>query len=213
MCTAGKFRGIPDPGVGITFSADGVRHSPTSTFTREPTLPIRIRPTALLLSAVLGVGGLTGCSAALDLLKDCEDTEGRVKELESLAILDSRPVGATSPVHYENVDAGCWADSGDVMVYADRTYAFPGTRAEVLRHYRTAAERDGWKAPSNPTPPPPGKPEGLCFSRTEGGESAQLDVYFLTAENLSFEEHEPGPELTSGSAYRLSVTSGGVCDG
>ncbi|MFB7609750.1 hypothetical protein [Streptomyces gardneri] len=176
-------------------------------------MPIRIRPTALLLSAVLGVGGLTGCSAALDLLKDCEGTEGRVKELESLAILDSRPVGATSPVHYENVDAGCWADSGDVMVYADQTYAFPGTRAEVLRHYRTAAERDGWKAPSNPTPPPPGKPEGLCFSRTEGGESAQLDVYFLTAENLSFEEHEPGPELTSGSAYRLSVTSGGVCDG
>ncbi|MFE1903043.1 hypothetical protein ACFW96_05150 [Streptomyces gardneri] len=183
----------------------------------RPTAPIRIRPTALLLSAVLGVGGFAGCSVALDLLKDCEGTEGRVKELESLAILDSRPVGATSLVHYENVDAGCWADSGDVVVYADRTYAFPGTREEVLRHYRTAAERDGWKAPSDPAPPPPGKAEGLCFTRTEGGEgeSAQLDldVYFLTAEDLSYEEHEPGPELTSGSAYRMSVTSAGVCGG
>ncbi|MEU3691437.1 hypothetical protein [Streptomyces narbonensis] len=176
-------------------------------------MPIRIRRTALLLSAVLAAGGLTGCSAPL-LFADCEGTEERVREMESLAILDSRPVGATSPVHYEDVDAGCWSDSGDVVVYADRTYAFPGTRAEVLRHYAAAAERDGWKAPPGPTPAlPPGQAEGLCFTRTEGGEATQLDVYFLTTENLAYEEHEPGPELTSGSAYRLSVTSAGACGG
>ncbi|QES18496.1 hypothetical protein DEJ46_04820 [Streptomyces venezuelae] len=176
-------------------------------------MPIRIRPTALLLSAVLAAGSLTGCSA-FDLFADCEGTEERVRELESLAILGSRPVGATSPVHYENVDAGCWSDSGDVVVYADRTYAFPGTRAEVLRHYRTAAERDGWHVPPGPAPvPPPGQAESLCFTRAEGGEEVRLDVYFLTAENLAHEEHEPGPELTSGSAYRLSVTSADVCSG
>lgn len=26
---------------------------------------------------------------------------------------------------FEGTDAGCWSDSGDVMVYAERTYAFP----------------------------------------------------------------------------------------
>ncbi|MFI9743007.1 hypothetical protein [Streptomyces sp. NPDC052494] len=171
-------------------------------------MPIRIRPTALLLSAVLTVGGLTGCSAVAELLADCEGSEGRVRELESLAILDSRPEGATSPSRYEDVESGCWADSGDVAVYAQRTYAFPGTQPEVLRHYRTAAERDGWKASSTPVPPSaPGETKGRCFTRTEDGKTALLSVYFLSAEDFSFDDYTPGPEFASGAGYRVAITS------
>ncbi|MFD0147876.1 hypothetical protein ACWGQ4_11065 [Streptomyces sp. NPDC055721] len=167
-----------------------------------------MRPTALLLSAVLTVGGLTGCSAVAALVADCEGSEGRVRELESLAILDSRPEGATSPSRYKDVESGCWADSGDVTVYAQRTYAFPGTQAEVLRHYRTAAGRGGWKASSKPVPPSaPGQAEGLCFTRTEGGKTALLSVFFLTAEDFSYEDYTPGPEFDSGAGYRLDITS------
>ncbi|MFE9181198.1 hypothetical protein ACFYN5_33660 [Streptomyces sp. NPDC007126] len=49
------------------------------------------------------------------------------EEPAALPILDSRPDEATVARGFEEVDAGCWSDSGDVTVYAERTYAFPGT--------------------------------------------------------------------------------------
>ncbi|MGJ3560886.1 hypothetical protein ACR6C2_30535 [Streptomyces sp. INA 01156] len=72
--------------------------------------------------------------------------------MAALDILDSRPAEATVARGFEKVDACCWADSGDVAVYADRTYAFPGTQGEVAAHYRTAVARDGWKPDPKPCP-------------------------------------------------------------
>jgi len=113
---------------------------------------------SLLLPTVLAVGTLTGCTLQ-ELAGDCEGTDDRVKETAALDIFDSRPAEATVARGFEKVDAGCWADSGDVSVYANRTYAFPGTQAEVIAHYRTEAARNGWN------PGPDARSDGLCFAK------------------------------------------------
>ncbi|MBD3930152.1 hypothetical protein IF129_01000 [Streptomyces chumphonensis] len=152
------------------------------------------RHTALVLSAVLGVAPLTGC-ALLDAAGGCEGADGRVRDVAALDILDSRPDGAAVARGFEKVDAGCWADSGDVVVYADRTYAFPGTREDVTAHYRTSAVRDGWN------PGPEDSPGGMCFTR----EDMSLRLVFLTAEILREDGHGSRPDLTTGAGYSVSV--------
>ncbi|MFD3536388.1 hypothetical protein [Streptomyces sp. NPDC058664] len=173
-------------------------------------LPRKSRPAVLFLAAVLVGGGLTGCSSG-SLLQSCEGSEARVEELGSLGILDSRPAGAAVPRDYPEVNSGCTEDSGDVWLHADRIYAFPGTRAQVLQHYRTAAERDGWKLVTEDpaVPAAPGVPAGLCFTRgtAEDGDMKALNVFFLTPEYVEFEDQPPGPEFDSGSGYGLSATA------
>ncbi|MEU4465967.1 hypothetical protein AB0G20_19995 [Streptomyces sp. NPDC024017] len=117
--------------------------------------------------------------------------------MAALDILDSRPDGATVARGFEEVDAGCWADSGDVSVYAHRTYAFPGTQAEVAAHYRAAAKRDGW------TPAPEAVSDELCFAK----ERTSLRIVFLTAEGLAEDGHGSRPDLTTGAGYSISVDS------
>ncbi|MFD7899206.1 hypothetical protein [Streptomyces sp. NPDC059743] len=154
-------------------------------------------------------GVLTGCSvldAGLD--RGCENTESRVKELESQDILDSRPEGTVAPQGFEDLDSGCWADSGDAWVFANRTYVFPGDKAEVIPYYRAAAKRDGWElsqayAKSSTVE----RPADLCFTLGKGDSTTTLEVYFLTAEILDMEGRKPGPEFSSGSGYRVAITS------
>ncbi|MGW3385718.1 hypothetical protein [Streptomyces cinereoruber] len=160
---------------------------------------------SLLLAAVLVGATLTGCGL-LELAGDCEGTDDRVRETAALDILDSRPDGATVARGFEEVDAGCWADSGDVMVYAGRTYAFPGARADVTAHYRTAAVRDGW------TPAPGSLLGDLCFTR----EDTVLWIAFLTAERLAEDGHGSRPGLTTGADYSVTVdayVNGGAEEG
>ena len=167
--------------------------------TLEPSLPLRTsatRPISLLLSTTLAAATLTGC-ALLELARDCEGTDDRVKEMAALDILNSRPDGATFARGFEEVDAGCWADSGDVVVSADRTYTFPGTRAEVAAHYRTALARDGW------IPDPEALPGDLSFTRDD----MTLWIVFLTAESLAEAGHGSRPDLTTGVGYSVSINS------
>ncbi|MFC9684577.1 hypothetical protein [Streptomyces sp. NPDC056948] len=117
--------------------------------------------------------------------------------MAALDILGSRPAGAAVARGFEKVDAGCWADSGDVSVYANRTYAFPGTRAEVAAHYRTAAERDGW------TLAPDALSDDLCFAKKR----MSLQIVFLTAEGLAEDGHGSRPDLTTGAGYSIHVDS------
>ncbi|MEU6483796.1 hypothetical protein [Streptomyces sp. NPDC046887] len=155
------------------------------------------RPIPLLLAIALAATTLTGCEL-LDLAQDCEGTdEARVKETAALDILGARPDGATVPRGFEEVDAGCWADSGEVVVYADRTYAFPGTRAEAAAHYRTVAVQDGWGAAPET---PPGE---LCFTK----DAMALRIAFLTAEGLAEDGHGRRPDLTTGAGYSVGVES------
>ncbi|MCT9139842.1 hypothetical protein [Streptomyces violarus] len=162
-------------------------------------MPLRTgttRPVPPLLSIVLAAGTLTGC-ALQELARDCGETDGRVKEMAALGILDSPPARATVARGFEEADAGCWADSGDVSVYAHRTYVFPGTRAEVAAHYRTAAERDGW------TPASEDSSDDLCFEK----ERMSLRIAFLTAEGLAEDGHGSRPDFTTGAGYSISVDS------
>ncbi|MDV5144121.1 hypothetical protein R1T08_07595 [Streptomyces sp. SBC-4] len=146
---------------------------------------------------MLAAGTLTGCTL-MELARDCEGTDDRVKELAALDILDSRPAEATVARGFEEVDAGCWADSGDVVVYAHRTYAFPGTQAEVAAHYRAAVVRDGWKRDPEARPD-----DDLSFVK----EDMVLWVVFLTAERLAEDGYGSRPDLTAGAGYSISIDS------
>ncbi|GAA4976112.1 hypothetical protein [Streptomyces hyderabadensis] len=161
-----------------------------------PLRTARIRPLSILLTTALATSTLTGCTL-MQLAGDCEGTDARVAELAALDILDSRPTGATVARGFEEVDAGCWSDSGDVMVYAERTYAFPGTRAEAAAHYRTVAEQDGW------SPDPEAAPSNLSFVKG----TVSLQIVFVTAELLAEEGHGSRPDLSTGAGYSISVGS------
>ncbi|MFD9423728.1 MULTISPECIES: hypothetical protein [unclassified Streptomyces] len=168
------------------------------------------RCAALLLTAAVATGSLTGCQTVADAAtaKGCEGTESRVEELKSYGVLGSRPQGTVVPKGFEELDAGCWEDSGEAWVYAERTYVFPGDRTEVTRHYRVAAQRDGWKlSPDSRQSPKEEQTASLCFTLGKGDDATVLDVYFLTEEILDAEERKTGPEFSSGAGYRVAVTS------
>ncbi|MFB7511948.1 MULTISPECIES: hypothetical protein [unclassified Streptomyces] len=167
---------------------------------------LRIRSTVLLLSTALLAGGLSGCALLVAELRGCDGTEERVKELDALSVLDDRPDGATRAAPFGEPDAGCWADSGDVVVYANRTYTFSGDRAEVFPYYREVARREGWTESAVPWHTEPGRPEDLYFTREDG--AVTLLVSFLTPESFAHAEERPGPEFfSSGSPYEVSVES------
>ncbi|MEU0209287.1 hypothetical protein [Streptomyces canus] len=112
------------------------------------------------------------------------------------------------PRGFEDLEAGCWEDSGEAWLYAERTYVFPGDKAEVTQHYRAAAEREGWK-PFQATRQSlkEDQPASLCFTLGEADDATRLDVYFLTEEILDAEDSKTGPEFSSGAGYRVAVTS------
>ncbi|MFD3513627.1 hypothetical protein [Streptomyces sp. NPDC058657] len=149
----------------------------------------------LLLTTALVAATLTGCTLLDAVAADCAGTEGRVEELAGLDVLDSRPAGAAVARGFEKVDAGCWADSGEVVLHADRTYSFPGTREEVSTHYRALLIRDGW------TPDPLTEPDGLTLSK----DTLSLHVAFLTAERLAEDGHGSRPDLTTGAGYSIGI--------
>ncbi|MGW7436641.1 hypothetical protein [Streptomyces sp. NPDC054849] len=171
-------------------------------------MPFRIRRgrvAALLFSAAVVAGGLTGCSV-LSPFTTCDGTEARLKELESLPLLASPPPGATTPRHAEAAYSECTDDSGDAWLYAERLYAHPGTRAEVLGHYRTAAEADGWRFV--PRPPGLGEEWGSCFTRGEDGQVKELTVRFVTAREVENDQgHDAGVEFGSGAGFRIQAGS------
>ncbi|QFQ94963.1 hypothetical protein F9278_00730 [Streptomyces phaeolivaceus] len=164
----------------------------------------------LLLAVASATGALTGCQTFADAAstQGCEGTESRVDDLKAYGVLDSRPQGAVVPKGFEALDAGCWEDSGEAWVYANRTYAFPGDRADVTRYYRAAAEREGWKpSPATRKSAKEDKPASLCFTLGEKDDSTTLDVYFLTESVLDAEGAEAGPEFDSGAGYLVAVNA------
>lgn len=177
---------------------------------RSPMRPVRSTapPTALLLATTLMAVGLTGCSS-LSPFHTCEGTEARVKELSVQPVLTSVPPGATVPKDFASVDAECLDDSGDAWLYAERTYAFPGSRQEVVDFYRTTAEADGWHLRSDPVDPDVADTEaGLCFTKGGDGDALMLTVRFTTARQLRIEyDYDAGPEFDSGSGFHIEVGS------
>ncbi|WP_371101662.1 hypothetical protein [Streptomyces sp. PU_AKi4] len=173
---------------------------------RSPMRPAR--STALLLATALVAVGLTGCSS-LSPFNSCEGTETRVKELSAQPVLTSVPPGATVPKGLASVDAECLDDSGGAWLYAERTYAFPGSRQEVVDFYRTTAKAGGWHLQSDPMDPDVADTEaGLCFTKGGDGDALMLTVRFTTARQLKVEyNYDAGPEFDSGSGFHIAVDS------
>ncbi|MFE9854068.1 hypothetical protein [Streptomyces sp. NPDC005780] len=112
------------------------------------------------------------------------------------------------PQGFEDLEAGCWEDSGEASLYAERTYVLPGDKADVTQYYRAAAEREGWKPSQATRQSSKEDPHAsLCFTLGKADDATMLDVYFLTEEILDAEERRTGPEFSSGAAYRVAVTS------
>ncbi|MFI1286336.1 hypothetical protein ACH4U5_37185 [Streptomyces sp. NPDC020858] len=175
-------------------------------------MPFRIRPgrvAALLLSAAIAAGGLTGCSV-LSPFTTCDGTEARMKELESLPLLASPPPGATPPRSHDGFHSECADDSGDAWLSAGRVYLYPGTRQEVLDHYRKAAEADGWRF--EPQPVAGHELMGSCFTKGEEGQAKQLILHFVSAREFT-ELYGPdtGREFASGAGFDIAV--GSAADG
>lgn len=173
----------------------------------HPTRPTAL-PTALLLAGALMTAGLTGCSA-LSPFNTCDDTAARLKELRSQSILSSTLEGATAPKGFESVDSGCIDDSGDAWLYAERIYAFPGSRQKVVDFYRTTAKADGWRLRPDPVNPDVADTEGgLCFTRGGDGDALLLTLRFTTARQLKIEHgYDAGPGFDSGSGFGIEVGS------
>ncbi|PWK65442.1 hypothetical protein BCL76_11247 [Streptomyces sp. CG 926] len=171
-------------------------------------MPFRIRPgraAALLLSAVLVAGGLSGCSL-LTPFKTCEGTEARMKELESLPLLTSPPPGASAPRTFDGNYAECADDSGDAWLSAGRTYVYPGTRQEVLDHYRKAAEADGWRFVPDPTSRQDTRES--CFTKGEDGQAKMLTLAFPPAHFVTeFYGPEAAAEFATGAGFEITVGS------
>ncbi|MFE9741486.1 hypothetical protein [Streptomyces sp. NPDC006477] len=120
-----------------------------------------------------------------------------VEEVAVLDVFDSRPGGATVAKGFEEVDVGCWADSGDVVGCAERTYAFPGPRADVAAYYRTVALRHGW------SPDAEAPPAEVWFVK----ETMSLRIAFLIPELPTEDAHGSRPDVTTDAGYSISVTS------
>lgn len=176
---------------------------------RSPMRPARsiALPTSLLAVALVSAG-LTGCSS-LSPFNTCEGTEARLKELSAQPILTSVPARATVPKGFTSVDAECVDDSGDAWLYAERTYAYPGSRQEVVDFYRTTAKAGGWRVQSDPADPDVAETvAGLCFTKGGDGDALMLTVQFTTARQLKIEyDYVAGPEFDSGSGFHVEVGS------
>lgn len=124
----------------VTVCGTGAMTRPAAPFAPRPErhrwsivyLPARTgRPTALLLSASLVTvlaDGLVSCSL-IGPSVSCEDSEQRLKDMSSLAILDAKPPRASPPAGHTEVETA--PDFG------------AGTGVEVL----VGAEIDGSPAP------------------------------------------------------------------
>ncbi|MGW9303833.1 hypothetical protein ACWHA3_23835 [Streptomyces cyaneofuscatus] len=168
------------------------------------------RCAALLMTVAVAAGVLTGCQSIADAASSsgCDGTESRVKKLESYGVLGSRPEGAVIPQGFEDLESGCWQDSGEAQLFASRTYVFPGDKAEVTAYYRTVAEQEGWRlSRTSRAASEEGQLSGLCFTIAKADKATALDVSFLTKEILDAEERKPGPEFDSGSGYRVEITA------
>lgn len=162
--------------------------------------------TALLLpAAFLGACAVVGGDG-------CRGTRDELDRLTAQPLLDAAPVRASEPANYrgQSVTTACDDDSsGKPWLHADRVYAFPGSREEVIAHYTRAASAAGWRIERDPSPgAAPDTVEGACWTRTDKNRHLLLDVDFRTG------AYSPRPQVGSGIAYEVSIgtTSDGSND-
>ncbi|MGW8504837.1 hypothetical protein [Streptomyces sp. CLCI03] len=106
--------------------------------------------------------------------------------------------------------AECADDSGDAWLSAGRTYVYPGTRQEVVDHYREAAEADGWRFV--PEPMFDRDSGDVCFTKGEDGQAKTFTVSFPPARFITdFYGPEAAAEFATGAGFE--TTAGSEADG
>ncbi|MFH8935317.1 hypothetical protein [Streptomyces griseosporeus] len=167
--------------------------TPCSASSRAALAVILLLPAAFL-GACTALGG-----------DSCQGTEDELKRLAAQPLLDAAPAHSAAPANYrgQGVTTACDDDSsGKPWLHADRIYAFPGTRADVIAHYTRAASAAGWQYERNPSPiAAPDTVEGACWTRTDKGRHLLLDVDFRT------DAYSPRPQVSDGIAYEVSIGS------
>jgi len=164
------------------------------------------RTLARLLSAVAltlpMTAALCGCSTSGD---GCHGAAAALRTLAAQPLLAGPPAGATTPANYRGVGVTTGCDDGSggkPWLHADRLYAYPGTRADVLGHYTRTAAAARWHREADPAPDaPPATVEGACWTTTSGGRHLLLTVDFRT------NAFSPAPDPGRGITYEVSVGS------
>ncbi|MDX2592116.1 hypothetical protein PV343_07560 [Streptomyces sp. WI03-4A] len=168
----------------------------------SPTPPSARARVGLAAALVLPAAFLGACSV-VGGADGCRGTAGDLKRLATQSVLGSAPAGATAPSNYRGVGVttGCDDDSsGKPWLHADRLYAFPGKRVDVIAHYTATAAAAGWRPEYDPGPgAPDATVEGACWTRTAKGRHLLLTVDFRTG------GYSPAPKVSKGIAYEVSV--------
>ncbi|MHB9857894.1 hypothetical protein [Streptomyces sp. YIM S03343] len=168
--------------------------TPSSAATR-----VGLAATLLLPAAFLGACSVIGGDSG------CHGTAAELKRLAAQPLLDAAPARATAPPNYRDlgIATACDDDSpGQPWLHADRLYAFPGEREDVIAHYAKAATAAGWEFERNPAPGAlAASVEGACWTRTEKGRHLLLNVDFRLG------PYSPAPEVGKGIAYEVSIGS------
>ncbi|MFF9623889.1 hypothetical protein [Streptomyces griseosporeus] len=165
---------------------------------------------ALAVTLLLPAAFLGACTAIGG--NSCQDNQDELKRLAAQPLLDAAPTHATAPTNYhgQQVTTACDDDSsGKPWLHADRVYAFPGSRADVVAHYTEAASAAGWQYERDPSPmAAPDTVEGACWTRTDKGRHLLITVDFRT------DVSSPPPQVGTGIAYEVSIgtTSDGSND-
>lgn len=160
----------------------------------------RLGLAAILLLPAAFLGACTAIGG-----DSCQGTQDELKRLAAQPLLDAAPTHATEPANYrgQGVTTDCDDDSsGKPWLHADRIYAFPGSRTDVIAHYMRAASAAGWRYERNPSPiAAPDTVEGACWTRTDKGRHLLLNVDFRT------DVYSPRPQAGAGIAYEVSIGS------
>ncbi|MFF9129834.1 MULTISPECIES: hypothetical protein [unclassified Streptomyces] len=168
-----------------------------------PSRPAR----AGLAAALLLPGVFLGACSAIGGGDGCGGTRDALMRLAAESPLDAAPAGATEPAGRRGVSTGCDDDSsGKPWLHADRRYAFPGSRDEVITHYTGVAAAAGWTFERDPSPDAaPAAVEGACWTKTDKGRHLLLDV--------DFRPDGSSPAPAAGTALTYEVSVGTTSDG
>ncbi|MFF4422206.1 hypothetical protein ACFY04_15705 [Streptomyces sp. NPDC001549] len=169
-------------------------------------LGLRLLPAALLVGA-----SLSGCSL-IPPFATCEGTDAALAGLDQLPALTLRPAPATPVGGEAGATAYCTDDTGDAWLTARRTYAYDGSRAEVLEYYAREAPAAGWRPVHDLDS---GAARGFTVFCFESRERPSLTLAFDSPEGLrTFYGIDPGPAPAGpGSRIWFSLSTEAATDG
>ncbi|MFE5805977.1 hypothetical protein [Streptomyces sp. NPDC056491] len=166
---------------------------------------LRLLPAALLVGA-----SLSGCSLVFP--ETCDGTEAALAELDKVSALTLRPARATPVGGEAGTAPHCTEDTGGAWLTAQRTYAYDGSRKEILDYFGREAPAAGWRPVESLDSERTRDFVVFCF---ESKKHPSLTLSFDSPDNLrEFYGIDPGPApAVPGSRIWFSVSVEATPDG